>query len=129
MREMDLPSGRKLKIQLAPFADAKALYMVLLEEGKSLKLDPEVEIDANFFKDVFCVGFSSKKIEAALWKCMERVLIDELRVTPDSFEEAAHRDDYFTVLFEVAKENIQPFTKSLYAQFSAITRMMQNGPA
>lgn len=129
MREVRLPSGANLKIQMAPFADAKALYMALLDEAKGLKLDPEAEVDANFYKDIFCVGFSSKKIEACIWKCLERVLYNDLKMNSDTFEPEAARDDYMTVLFEVTMENVRPFTKSLSASFAAISRMIQIDPA
>lgn len=129
MKEVKLPSGRLLKVQVAPFADSKALYMALLEEAKGLKLDPHAEVDANFFKDIFCVGFSSKKIEACINKCSERALIDDSKISPDSFEQVEHRDDYITTIFEIAQENIQPFMKSLSASFGNIARMIQSDRA
>ena len=127
MREVKLPSGSVLGISVAPFADARALYQALLEEGLSLQLDVEAEMDANFFKDIFCKGFSSKKIESALTKCMERAVIDGLKVTNDSFEPEDKRQDYFTVLFEVAAENIRPFTKSLSVQLKPLIETIQGG--
>lgn len=129
MAEIKLPSGRLLTVQLAPFADSKALYQVLLEEMKGLKLDPLAEVDVNFYKDLFCAGFSSKKVEANIWQCMKRVLIDNLKVDENTFEPEAHRDDYFTVLFEVMKANITPFTKNLSAQLSAIQGMLNSAHA
>lgn len=129
MREVTLPSGSTLKITPAPFPEARALYQAVVEEMKGLKLDPEAEIDVNFYKDVFCVGLSSKKIEAALWKCMERSLINDLKITADTFEPVEKRDDYLTVCFEVAQENIRPFTKSLFAQYGHIFAMIQSGQA
>jgi hypothetical protein len=128
-KEIQLPSGAQLKIQLAPFADGKALQMALLEEAKCLRLDMTAEVDGNFYKDIFCSAFSSKKIEAAVWKCMERALYNDQKITMDTFEPEAARDDYITVVFEVAAENVRPFTKSLYASFAAITRMIQSDPA
>lgn len=125
-----LPSGAKLKITLAPFKDARALYQALLEEAKVLKLDPTAEVDVNLYKDLFCVGLSSKKIEAALWECMKRVTYNDSRITEDIFEPVEARDDYMTVCFEVAKANIMPFTKSLYAQYAHILeKLRNNGPA
>lgn len=129
MKEVVLPSGATLKIQMAPFADSRALYQALLDEAKGLKLDMAAEVDGNFYKDIFCVGFSSKKIEAAIFKCMERCLINDLRITLDTFEPVESRDDYFMVLFEVTQENVRPFTKSLYAQLRHVMSMIQNVPA
>lgn len=123
-REVTLPSGAVLTIQPAPFADARDLYQALMEEGKGLKLDPTAEVDVNFWKDLFCTGLSSKKVEQKLWKCMEKVLINKLRVTTETFEPVEARDDYFTVLMEVATENISPFTKSLYVKYADILRQI-----
>lgn len=129
MQKVTLPSGAILEIGLSPFASSKALYQACLEEGKGLELDPKAEVDANLFKDIFCVGLSSKKIEACLWKCMEKSLYNEMKITEDTFEPVEARDDYLTVCFEVAKANIMPFTKSLYAQYSPILAMLKKDPA
>lgn len=129
MKEVSLPSGAKLNITLAPFKDSRALYQAILEEAKVLKLDPTAEIDVNLYKDLVCLGLSSKKIEACLWKCMERATYDGLKMTEDTFEPETARDDYMTVCFEVAKENIQPFTKSLYAQYADMLQKIQSVPA
>lgn len=133
MREVKLPSGAILKITPAPFADARALYQAVMEEAKGLKLDPNADVDVNLYKDLFCVGLTSKKIESALWDCFKRCTYDsgagDLKITTDSFEPVERRDDYLTVCFEVAKENVQPFMKSLYAQYSQILGTVQNALA
>lgn len=120
MAEMGLPSGAKLKIQPAPFAESKALFQAILEEMASLKLDMEAEIDGNFLKDLFCVGLSSKKIDAALAPCVRRCLYNGQKITDDLFEDEKARGDYIDVIYEVAKENVLPFTKSLYAQYKRL---------
>lgn len=120
MKTIKLPSGAELSIDVAPFADARALYQACLEEGKILRLDPTAEVDANLFKDLLCTALSSKKIEAAITKCMERALYNKLKITNDTWEPVEARDDYMTACLEVAKENILPFTKSLYAQYAGL---------
>jgi hypothetical protein len=130
-----LPSGAELKITLSPFAVSKDLYQAFLVEMKNLKMDPKQEIDANFFKDIFCVAFSSKEIEEKLFKCMEKTMYDTTQLKSkaeieSAFEPESARDDYFQVCFEVAKANIMPFTKSLYAQYSHIWELLkQKDPA
>lgn len=119
-KEVNLPSGSTLKITPGSFDESKELLRVVMEEAKSLKLDMSQEVDFNLFKDIFCVGFSSKKIESALAPCLKRCLIDGLKIDKDTFEAIEKRQDYLEVLFEVAQENIAPFTKSLYAKFGAI---------
>ena len=107
----------ELKITLSPFSISKALYQAVLVELRALTLAPNTELDMAFFKDLVCTGFSSKAIEAALWKCMERATIDGLKVSEESFEPADRRGDYPVVFFEVARENIAPFVKSLLSEF------------
>jgi len=120
MREYTLPSGAVLKIQPAPFRDARALYQAILEEARALKIDAETEIDVNLMKDLMCTAFSSKKIEAALDVCFKRALYNDGRISDDTWEPEAARGDYMPACIEVAKENILPFTKSLYSQFESV---------
>lgn len=124
-----LPTGAQLEITVSPFAPAKALYQAVLEELKGLNLDPTKEIDVNLFKDFFCTGFASKKIEACLWECMKRATYNGLKVSDDTFEPVEAREDYIQVCFEVAKANIAPFLKSLYAQFGPILAKLQSAQA
>lgn len=126
---IDMPSGAKLDISVSPFADSRALYQSILEEGKALKLDPEADVDVNFFKDLFCSAMASKKIEAALNKCFERVTYKGLRVDNDTWEPVENREDYFDACFAVAKENITPFTKNLSAKYSLILEMLKKAQA
>lgn len=130
-RTVKLPSGATLLLQSAPFAEAKALYQAMLKELKLVRLDEKAEVDVNFFKDLFCAGFASLEVEEALWKCIERCLYDKSKIIQETFEPLKNREDYFTVCFEVAKENVMPFTKSLYAQYNSILDLLKakKGPA
>lgn len=125
MQKVDLPSGAVLEITLAPFADAKALYQAVLDELKGLKFNPEDEIDVNFIKDLFCSGFSSKKVEAALDLCFKRVLYNGQKIDKDTFEPEEARQDYLMACIEVAKANILPFVKSLFADYSHILERLK----
>lgn len=111
---------------MAPFGDAKALYQAVLEEMKSLVIDPRAEIDTNFYKNLFCVGLSSKKIESFVWLCAARCLYNGVKVTPDIFEPEEARSDYFQLCWEVAEENIRPFTKNLFAELSRVMHLIEN---
>lgn len=124
MNPITLPSGSVLKITLSPFKISKELYQAVLEEAKTLRLDPETEIDVNLFKDLFCTGFSSKKIEAALQECMKRATYNDRHITEDTFEPEAAREDYVSVCWEVAYANLLPFTKSLMHQYKAISNLV-----
>ena len=118
MIEKKLPSGATLKIGLPPFAEARELFQAVMEELKSLKIDALTNIDVNFFKDIFCVGFSSKRIEVSLNKCLRRCTYNDLKIDESTFEPIESREDYLIVLFEVIQETISPFTKNLTALLS-----------
>ena len=125
-KEVILKSGAELKITLSPFAVSKNLYSSVLEELKELKLNSETDIDVGLIKDIFCVGFSSKKIESALNECMKRVLYKGNKIGPETFEPIENREDYMEVCYEVAKENILPFLKSLSAKFEEAQKLIKN---
>lgn len=125
--DITLPSGKTLKITLAPFADAKALYQACLEEIRTLRLDPAAEIDVNLFKDLFCLGFSSKKVDACLTACLKRVLYDNRRITDETFEDVSAREDYPFVLLEVAQANLRPFVRHLSSRYSTLLQSLKSG--
>lgn len=116
MKEIDLPSGAKLKIDMATFTASRALYQSFLEEMRGMKWNPSDEIDVNLFKDLFCSALSSKKVEACLWECMKKALYNDLRITLDTFEPVEAREDYLRVCLEVAHYNVGPFMKNLFAE-------------
>lgn len=126
---MKTKSGAELVVKLAPFADSKALYQALCEEGLRVKLDAAAEIDKNFFKDVFCVAMSSPKIERALWPCMERSTYNGMKIVPDTFETASAREDFIDVCMLVTEENVRPFLKNLSALFSPILERVKSSLA
>ena len=116
MRMVDLPSGRKMRIDAAPFAVSRDLFKTFLSEIKIVNMDAARELDVNFLKDLICTALGSKTIEDKIMACMKWVLIDDLKVEEASFEAPEHRQDYIIVMVEVAKENLTPFTNSLFAQ-------------
>lgn len=126
MKEVTLPSGKILRIDLAPFADSKALYQAVLEELRTVPMRDEDEIGVNMLKDLFCTGLSSKRVDKALEKCLARCLYDNTKITDEIWEPEEARGDYMKVLLEVAKENIVPFVKSLSAEFSLIRGLLRS---
>ena len=132
MKEMKLPSGAILKIGLSPFSDAKELCQAVLKEVKKLEFSSKTEM-STLYKEIFCAGFSSKNIEKYLWKCMQRCTYNDgkgdLKIDDQTFESVTAREDYMSVCIEVAKENIMPFMKSLYAEFQRILATVESTPA
>lgn len=121
-KELTLPSGAVLKIQPAPFAEAKALYQAILEEVKHVQISATSDM-TSVFKDLACIGFSSRKIEQALDQCFKRCLYNNLKIDKDTFEPVEAREDYIVVCVAVTKENITPFGKSLMQEFSQFVAM------
>ena len=128
MKEITLPSGAILKIQIAPFADAKALYQAVLDELKIVQMSSSTDM-TSVFKDLSCIGFSSKKIESCLEQCFKRCLYNDLKLDKDTFEPVDSRQDYIVVCLAVAKENIMPFMKGLYAEFQQFLAMTEKSQA
>lgn len=122
-KEIKLPSGAVLVIQPAPFVDAKNLYQTMLKEIKTVSIQTELEV-ANLFKDIFCTGFSSPAIEACVKECLKRCTINNLKITDEVFEPVECREDFPVVYSEVAKENVAPFLKNLFADFKKFTGMI-----
>jgi len=126
MREVQLPSGATLKITPADFAVAKALFQAVSSELRTVRGNGIDDI----LKDIFCVGVSSSRIESCLWECFKKCMYNggagDLKITADTFEPVERRVDYITVCMEVAKENITPFVKSLYAELSGFRTMLEN---
>jgi len=128
MKKVKLPSGADLEITLAPFSEAKALYQAFLKELKTLKIDAETEMDYNFIKDIICSGLSSKEVDEALSVCMGRATYKKLKIDDDTFEDEIARGDYLVVCYEVARANLEPFTKGLFAKFSPALEKFKKGP-
>ena len=133
MKEEKLPSGAVLQIGLSSFADSKALYQAVLEECRMVTISGLGKSEmANLYKDLVCIGFSSPKIEKALNECFKQCLYNNgtgaLKIDKDTFEPAEARQDYMNVCLAVLKENINPFVKSLYAEFGHLIGQTENVP-
>src|SRR5579864_4795961 len=128
MRDVKLTSGALLKVNPAPFVDAKNLYQALLKELKNIPISAQTDT-ASLYKDLFCIGFSSPEIEACLWKCFERCSYNngngDLKIDKDTFESLSAREDYMTCCMEVAKDNVFPFVKTLYAESKLMSEMIE----
>lgn len=131
-KELKLPSGATLKVSPSTFENSKALYQAILEEMKTIPIGTSTEM-ASVYKDLFCLGFTSKKIESCLWECFKKCQYNsghgDLKIDKDTFEPIAAREDYLTVCMEVAKENTLPFVKSLYAEYGHALRMILSVPS
>lgn len=129
LREVKLPSGAVLRINVSPFSVSKNLYQALLRGLKSIPLKGKNELP-DVIKDCLCTGFSSPEIEACLRECFGRCTYNagngDLKIDDQTFEPVERREDYMRVCVEVAKDNVLPFVKSLYADFQQALSMLEN---
>lgn len=116
---MILPSGAELKVSVSPFSIGRELQRVIAEEALGLKITANGQVE-DMIKNMFFAGIASRKIEAAIWECMKRATYNGLHITMETFEPVGARGDYYSVCAEVARENLAPFTKDLFALFSQL---------
>ena len=113
MREVPLPSGATLKVSMAPFKDAKALFQALAREWKSA--DPMTLTNPAGQTQLFMAAFASTEVEKMLWPCLSRSLYNNAKIVPETFEPEESRPDFIPVCLEVVTENVTPFMKSLFS--------------
>lgn len=128
LKEVQLPSGNVLMVDAAPFKDARRLYQAIGGEFLQVNLFDKDDW-SNTVKNVLCAGASSLAIEKALEPCLKRCTYNGLKITEETFEPVAAREDYFDICVEVTKENVGPFTKSLFAQFKLLMGLTSKFPA
>ena len=104
-----LPSGAKLVVNAAPFAEAKYLWQACAKELAHLKLSTLTEMGVDFVKNLFCIATGSMRIEKALRPCLGRCLYNGTRIDDATFEKEDARQDFFPVMEEVLKANVLPF--------------------
>lgn len=118
MKKITLPSGSKLEIDLAPFADANALNKAVAKELKEIEFNPEMDLsNPAFIKDLVCTAFSSELIMSALEACFKRCTYNGLRIDANTFEPEEARQDYFITCKEVLIEQLRPFAPALLSMF------------
>lgn len=115
-----LPSGHQLELGMAPFSVGMKLFKVIANELKGV--DVEIESldfaklagkDINVLKNAILQLLGSDQLEAALFACMERCLLNGAKITRQSFEPEDMRPDYLPVAWEVMKFNLAPFFRGL----------------
>lgn len=131
MKSIKLKSGNTLNFQLAPIKDAVILFRTVIscftKRGINLDMNREIQVDGenklNFGKifldnanafigglaDIVCYEGTEEAILKLCDCCNYEVRGRKERITQETFEDIEARQDYFEVLFLVAKENLLPF--------------------
>lgn len=111
-----------LRITPASFADAMTLQKAMMKaiKGSNVELPGSTKDDISLsgFIDALASTISSDEVESALFKCAEKAIYNDQKITRDFFEPVENRELYYPIMLEVVKENIGPFTKKIVSLFS-----------
>ena len=125
---INLPSKSRVKIEPCGFEDACDLKDIV---GKNLA-ESNINIDSIDVKDLD-VGIllsailkvdSSKEFRKQAFKCLERSLHNDEKITPQTFDPAEFRGDYYPILVECLKVNVLPFFYPLASMWKDLSPMI-----
>lgn len=129
MQEFTTASGAQVKMAVASFQDATALKNAILKELKNagIKIERKQEINIELLESLlpFIVGFeTSPEVNNALFKCLERCLYNDAKITKETFEEVEARSDYYEIVGRCIYTNLFPFFKNLPSLFTELVQKM-----
>ena len=133
-----LPSGAILEVTMSEFTVGEALFSAVVKELEQTKINlgdissveslKDVEITSEMidtFKNLISRMISSPSIKTLIWKCLERATRNDIKITPDIFEDVEARGDYLTIFRETLWFNISPFFPSLNSLLKVIKALIQ----
>jgi hypothetical protein len=126
-RPVTLPTGATFFVVPGTFAEADEVLSAFLAciQGTSATFDDENSLKV-FIKGIISHAFVNPRLKSAIWVCMGKCLYrpagkeGALSVSQKLFDEVAYREDVMDAIYECAKENIEPFSKGLYAMSSRL---------
>lgn len=132
---IDLPSGTRLEIQVAPFSVGTKLYKTIANELKTVSIGANLDLaqlgqmDVNDLKGALFQLLGSDALEQAVFDCFKYTVYNgEKGVTRATFEAEDARGDYLPAAWEVIRVNVTPFFKSLGSLLSAFAAPTSNDP-
>lgn len=135
MDRIQLQSGNKLNVTLAPISDSFKLFQEVVkafkQNGLEIKLDRNSELNIVDIveKNISaCLGgfldiVSSKNVIDSIMDCCARCTYEsdgkQQKISQSIFDDEKNRGDYFEVLTLIAKENLLPFFPALRSKLKA----------
>lgn len=109
-----LPTGSKLTVSEASFPAADALLKALMRCAKGIPLGTDIlKMDVTVLKDALIQAATSPEVDQAFFKCAERAVYENMKVTPALFDDPKLKDnaraDYFLIQWYVIEVNCGPF--------------------
>lgn len=117
MTEFLATSGARVKINLAPWGVTVALKSAIAQEICKTNMDLNVNIFSGLQNDINLIDFvklalivdSSELVYQRLFDCLIKCSYNGDKITPETFEDAKARQDYYDIVIACLKENIFPF--------------------
>lgn len=135
--EFKAGSGASVVISPAPFLNAMrlkaAIFKELATDGFELDMSKfkddakieDMDIDVAKILKVAMKVDSSPHVFAAILLCLEKCSYGGVKITSDTFEPDAAREDYYEIVFACMKVNLSPFFKGLLSKLSGINQLTQ----
>lgn len=128
--DFTLPTGSKLTVSEAAYVDANTLLKALLKSAKGIPLAADVlKMDVTVLKDAIIEASTSPEVDQAIFKCAERSMYENVKVTRDLFDDPKLKDkaraDYFLILWHVIEVNCGPFFGTT---FSVLSERLRTSP-
>ena len=129
-----LPSGGKLTVSESSYQDATALLKALTRCAKGLPLPKDfLEADITVMKDLLVEAMVSEEVDAAIFKCAERAVYDNVRVEKSLFDDPKLKEnaraDYFLILWHVVEVNCGPFFGKVFSELRDRLKTRPNTPS
>ena len=144
MKEFKGNNGAKIVINSASFKEASKLKNCIAKEllkqnidignASSLnalknELNDSVPKLVNMLKNVILSCDTSEEFESALFACLAHCTYNSARINEQLFDDIPEaREDYYTIMLEVIKENLLPFFKGLLSKLSTQNPIKDNSP-
>ena len=128
--DFTLPTGSKLTVSESSYEDADALLKALLKCAKGIPLakDP-MSMDVSVLKDAFIEAATSPEVDQAIFKCAERAMYENVKVTKAIFDDPKIKDkaraDRFLIQWHVIEVNCGPFFGKT---FSVLRERLKTSP-
>lgn len=118
MSELTVPSGAKIVINIAPWADAKALKKAIEREAAASGVAINLNADISTLVRAFLAVDGSDAVDTALWPCLGRCTRNGDKITEKTFDDPDARKDYYEIVFACVEANLGPLAESLRSRFS-----------
>ena len=111
MKEFTTKSGAEVKINLAPWADAKKLKASIQREAAASGVKMDLSADASAIIATVLSIDSSVDFDAQLFNCLARCTRNGQKITESTFNDEDARADYYEIVAACLEVNFRPLVQ------------------